>query len=77
MHHRKHMSCDCYPSLLCDVTAHAGNMSRDRHVLLCDITACVLHSNSPFVYTENTVPVLLAECVLWALSSNGSTRHNT
>jgi hypothetical protein len=27
-------------------------------------------------YVENTIPVLLAACVLRALSSNGSTPHN-
>jgi hypothetical protein len=45
-------------------------MSRDGHVLLCDVTALALHGNGPPAYIENTVPVLLAACVLRALSSN-------
>jgi hypothetical protein len=76
-HHRKRMSRDRYRPLLCDVTARVGNMSRDGHVLLYDVTARALHSNGPSAYIENTVPVLLAACVLRALSSNGSTRHIT
>jgi hypothetical protein len=41
----KHISCDPYSLLLCDVTAHlqadghTGNTSRDGHLLLmCDVT---------------------------------------
>jgi hypothetical protein len=75
-YHRKHMSRDRYPLLLCDVTACAGNMSLDNHVLLCDVTSRMLHSNGSSANIENTVPVLLAMCVLWVLSSNGSTRHS-
>jgi hypothetical protein len=61
--HHKHMSRDRYPLLLCDVTERAGNMLRDGHVLLCDVTARWLHNNGPSAYIENTVPVLLAACV--------------
>jgi hypothetical protein len=73
----KHISCDPYSLLLCNITVHpqanghAGNMSRDRHMLLCDVTARMLHSNGPSVDIGNTVPVLLAACVLRALSNRG------
>jgi hypothetical protein len=53
-HHHKHMSRDRYPLLLRDVTARAENISRDRHILLCDVTVCALHSDSPSMDTENT-----------------------
>jgi hypothetical protein len=62
-YHRKHMSRDCYPPLLCDVTSCTGNMSRDGHVLLCDVTGCASHSNGLFADIENTVLILLAACV--------------
>jgi hypothetical protein len=74
-HNRKGMSRDRFPLLLYDVTASAGNMSRDGNVLFRDVTARALHSNDQFAYVENTVPILLSECVLRAFSSNGSTRH--
>jgi hypothetical protein len=51
-------------------------MSRDDHVLFCDVTAQALHSNAPSADIENTVHIMLAACVLRALSSNGFTRHN-
>jgi hypothetical protein len=70
------MSRNHYPLLLCDVNALARNMSRDVHVLLRDFTARPLHNNGPSSDIENTVPTLLAACVLWALSSNGYTRHS-
>jgi hypothetical protein len=66
----KHISLDPYSLLLCDVTAHpkanrhAGYMSRDGHVLWCDVTARALHSNGPAADIENTVSVLLAACVV-------------
>jgi hypothetical protein len=67
----------CHPSISDIITAlHAGNMPRDSHVLLCDATERTLHSNSPFANEENTVPILLAACVLQVLSSSGSTCHN-
>jgi hypothetical protein len=51
---------------------HTKHMSRDRYLLLlCDVTARALHSNGPSADIENTVLVLLAACVLRALSSNG------
>jgi hypothetical protein len=47
-------------------------MSRDHcPLLLCDVTARALRSNGPSANIENTVPVLLAACVLRALCSNG------
>jgi hypothetical protein len=51
--------------LLCDVTAYARMCFSVR----CIATVCALT-------TENTAPVLLAACVLRALPSSGSIRHN-
>jgi hypothetical protein len=45
--------------------------------MLCDVTVRALHSNGPFTDKENSARILLVACVLRALSSNGSTRHNT
>jgi hypothetical protein len=82
-HHRKHMSCDCYPASplvrwLLPSNSRPGpkeNMLCDCYPLLCDVTT--LHSNSLICgHKENTVPVLLASCMLRALSSCGSIHHN-
>jgi hypothetical protein len=53
-------------------TQHRKHMSRDSYPLLCDVTA--LHSNGPIrEHIENTASLLLIECMLRALRSNGFT----
>lgn len=53
-----------------------SHMSRDRHsLLLRNVTEHALHGNGPSAYIENTVPLLVAACVLPALSSNRRCLH--
>jgi hypothetical protein len=54
-------------------TYHRKRMSRDRYPLLCDVHRA---QQSVRGHKENTAPVLLAACVLRALPSSGSIRHN-